>query len=172
MTASWMSGTGTGPARRVHRSPGSPASSPATPPCPRSSGTTPSSTEASKRPSRPQTWRSTPAPSRNVADHIRDQQYRVLFPLMANVAMWHPYVEGFNGEWYSGVCNTGYVYAHVWLDPDQKKPRWATSKRLQEIRARKRLTLKSRHRRVGRLRLSDPLHSVPLTPIPICATTS
>jgi peptide/nickel transport system substrate-binding protein len=58
---------------------------------------------------------------KNVADHIRDQQYRVLFPLMANVAMWHPYVEGFNGEWYSGVCNTGYVYAHVWLDPDQKK---------------------------------------------------
>ena len=56
----------------------------------------------------------------DVADHIRDQQYRVLFPLMANVAMWHPYVEGFNGEWYSGVCNTGYVYAHVWLDPDKK----------------------------------------------------
>jgi peptide/nickel transport system substrate-binding protein len=58
---------------------------------------------------------------KTVADHIRDQQYRILFPLMANVAMWHPYVEGFNGEWYSGVCNTGYVYAHVWLDPDQKK---------------------------------------------------
>ena len=58
---------------------------------------------------------------KDVADHIRDQQYRVLFPLRANVAMWHPYVEGFNGEWYSGVCNTGYVYAHVWLDPDKKR---------------------------------------------------
>ena len=57
---------------------------------------------------------------KDIADHVRDQQYRIIFPLMANVAMWHPYVEGFNGEWYSGVCNTGYVYAYVWLDPDKK----------------------------------------------------
>ena len=57
---------------------------------------------------------------KEAADYIRDQQFRVIFPLMANVAMWHPYVEGFNGEWYSGVCNTGQVYAHVWLDLDQK----------------------------------------------------
>ena len=58
---------------------------------------------------------------KEAVDHITVQHYRIIFPLMANVVLWHPYVNNFNGEWYTAICDTGPIYARVWIDQDLKK---------------------------------------------------